>query len=51
MILTELYFFARRASRYNSDAVIADTEAKRAKRMMKNFIFFDVLMFDEMSET
>ena len=24
---------------------------KRAKRMMKNFIFFDVLICDEMSET
>ena len=51
MILAELYFLARRALRCNSDAVMAATEAMRAKKMMKNFIFGVCLTFDEMSWT
>jgi hypothetical protein len=51
MILAELYFLARRALRCNSDAVMAATEAMRAKKMMENFIFDVCFPFDEMSWT
>lgn len=51
MILAELYFLARRDLRCNSDAVMAATEAMRAKKMMENFIFDVCFPFDEMSWT